>query len=354
MQVAQIAPPWIPIPPRTYGGTELMVALLVQGLQARGIGVQLFCSGDSTVALPHQGPYPEAFWPPDKFSENLHLSHAWARVQAVPPQIIHSHLENAAGFWAAAPTPAPLVITLHTPVTPIKRDYLLHFPQVHLVAVSDFQRRQLAGHPRVHLISHGLAVGEYPFQAEKQDHLLFLGRIHPDKGLHAAITLARETGLRLLIAGPVFAPDKPYFDQHIRLHLDGKQIIYLGAAAFHQKVKLLAQARALVLPLEVDEAFGLVMLEAMACGTPVLAYDRGAVPEIVAHGETGFVVRGYPELRNSVNRLAELNPHRCRERVESRFSQEHMVEAYLALYRQIQGQTSGMPQWVSEPAQSRA
>ncbi|MBW1952592.1 MAG: glycosyltransferase family 4 protein [Deltaproteobacteria bacterium] len=336
MHIAQIAPPWIPVPPPTYGGTELMVALLSRGLLGCGQEVQLFCSGDSLFPLPHHGPYPEAFWPPDKFSENLHLSYAWAHLRSEPPQVIHSHLENAAGFWAAGPPPAPLAITLHTPLTPVKQDYLLHFPQVHLVAVSNFQYRQLLGHPRRHLIPHGLDVGDYPFEAQKQDFLLFLGRIYPDKGLHTAIRLTQEIGVRLVIAGPVFGPDQPYFDQEIRPRVDGEQIIYLGPANFTQKVALLGQARGLVLPLEVDEAFGLVLLEAMACGTPVLAYDRGAVSEVVAHGETGFVVRTYGELRDGCRRLAELDPFRCREHVSQKFSLEQMVEAYLSLYEQMQ------------------
>ncbi|OPX20549.1 MAG: hypothetical protein BZ151_03385 [Desulfobacca sp. 4484_104] len=336
MQIAQIAPPWIPVPPRTYGGTELMVALLIRGLLAREHQVRLFCAGDSTLPLPHQGPYPEAFWPPDKFSENLHISYAWAQLHSKPPQVIHSHLENAAGFWAAGPAPAPLAITLHTPLTPIKRDYLLHFPQVHLVAVSDFQYRQLLDHPRRHLIPHGLNVKDYTFQAAKQDFLLFLGRIYPDKGLHTAIRLAQVLGRRLLIAGPVFGPDRPYFDQQIRPQVDGQRIIYLGPADFAQKVDLLGRAHGLVLPLEVDEAFGLVLLESMACGTPVLAYERGAVAEVVVQGETGFVVQNYEELKDHCRQLAEIDPYRCREHVIQRFSLDQMVEAYLSLYRQMQ------------------
>jgi glycosyltransferase involved in cell wall biosynthesis len=331
MRVAQIAPPWIPVPPVTYGGTELMVAGLIQGLTARGVEVWLFSAGDSRLEVPQYGHFLQSFWPPDKFSENLHLSYAFARLREQPPGVIHSHLENAAGFWALAPA-APLAITIHTPLFPMKRDYLLSFPQVHLVTVSAFQARQLEGHPRVHLIPHGLNLADYPFQAAKEDFLLFLGRIYPDKGLHTAIRLAREERLRLLIAGPVFEPDRPYFDRRIKDRIDGEQIVYLGPANHPRKVDLMKRARALVLPLEVDETFGLAMLEAMACGTPVLAYGRGAVPEVVVHGETGLVVNTYEQLRASLPRLGELAPHRCRAHVERHFSQEAMVAAYLNLY----------------------
>jgi glycosyltransferase involved in cell wall biosynthesis len=331
MRVAQIAPPWIPVPPVTYGGTELMVAALIRGLTARGVEVWLFSAGDSRLEVPQYGHFLQSFWPPDKFSENLHLSYAFARLREQPPVVIHSHLENAAGFWALAPA-APLAITIHTPLFPMKRDYLLSFSQVHLVTVSAFQARQLEGHPRLHLIPHGLNLADYPFQAAKEDFLLFLGRIYQDKGLHTAIRLAREEKMRLLIAGPVFEPDRPYFDRRIKDRIDGEQIVYLGPANHPLKVDLMKRARALVLPLEVDETFGLAMLEAMACGTPVLAYGRGAVPEVVVHEETGFAVHTYEQLRDSLPRLAELEPRRCRAHVERHFSQDAMVAAYLNLY----------------------
>ncbi|MEW6386790.1 MAG: glycosyltransferase family 4 protein [Thermodesulfobacteriota bacterium] len=335
MRVAQIATPWIPIPPVTYGGTELMVADLCRGLINRGVAVVLFAARDSTLPVPCFGPFPEALWPPEKFSENLHLSYAFAHLKSDPVRIIHSHLENAAGFWNLGFSGTPLVITLHTPLTPIKCRYLLSFPQVQVVALSNFQYRQLAGHPHLHLIPHGLDLAAYPFKAAKEGFLLFLGRIYADKGLHTAIRLAQEQGEKLLIAGPVWGPDQDYFDQAIRPHLNQDTIIYLGPADFPRKVDLLGRAKALVLPLEVDEAFGLVMLEAMACGTPVLAYDRGAVPEVVRHGETGLVVHTYDQLRESLSYLKELNPELCRRHVEQHFSLEHMVTNYLNLYRAL-------------------
>jgi len=335
MRVAQIAPPWIPVPPVTYGGTELMVANLIRGLTARGLEVMLFSAGDSTLKVPQFGHFLRSFWPPDKFSENLHLTHAFTRLRDQPPQVIHSHLEAAAGFWTLAADPAPLAITIHTPLFPMKREYLLSFPKVHLVAVSAFQYRQLAGHPRVHLIPHGLDLKDYAFAAAKEDFLLFLGRIYPDKGLHTAIRLAKEAGVRLLIAGPVFEPDRPYFEREIAPEVDGKRIVYLGPADHRRKVDLMQRAQALVLPVEVDETFGLAMLEAMACGTPVLAYDRGAVAEVVIQGETGFAVHTYEELRDSLPRLAGLDPHRCREHVAQHFSRERMVEAYVNLYEKM-------------------
>lgn len=335
MRLAHIAPPWIPVPPVTYGGTELMVDLLVRGLRQRRLEVLVFCSGDSGLAPPTAGPFPRSFWPPEKFSENLHLAYAWRFLQHHPAALVHSHLENAAGFWHALAARQPLVITLHTPITESKRDYLLQFPQVHLVAVSDFQRRRLAGHPRRHLIPHGLEVAAYRHNYQKEDYFLFLGRIYPEKGLHTAIRLAQETGSRLVCAGPVFAPDRPYFDREIAPHLDGSRIIYVGPAYFAKKIALLGGARALLLPLEVDEAFGLVMLEAMASGTPVIAADRGAAPEVIVAGETGFIARSPAEFKAAIRAVADLDPEACRRHVAQNFSAAAMVEAYLRLYREV-------------------
>lgn len=335
MRLAHLAPPWIPVPPVTYGGTELVVDLLVRGLRRRQCEVLVFCSGDSRLAPPKAGPFPRSFWPPEKFSENLHISFAWQYLQRQPVDLLHSHLESAAGFWQALTPPWPLVITLHTPITEIKREYLLQFPEVALVAVSEFQRQRLAGHPQVHLIHHGLEVEAYRCQTVKDDYLLFLGRIYPEKGLHTAIRLAQASGHRLVCAGPVFAPDRPYFETEIAPHLDGRQIIYVGPADFSRKQDLLGRAKALLLPLEVDEAFGLVMLEAMACGTPVIAPPRGAVPEVLVPGRTGFLAHSWEEFLAALTMVGELDPRVCRQHVVENFSWESMVDKYVALYRAL-------------------
>ena len=335
MRLAHIAPPWIPVPPTTYGGTELMVDLLVRGLRQRHLDIVVFCAGDSRLAGPTAGPFNQAFWPPEKFSENLHLAYDWRYLRDQPVALIHSHLENAAGFWQAAETAQPLVITLHTPVTDIKRDYLRHFPEVHVVAVSDFQRRRLEGQPRLQVIPHGIDVAAYQRPVSKEDFLLFLGRIYPEKGLHTAIAAALAAEKKLVCAGPVFPPDQAYFDTEIAPYLDNRRIIYVGPADFNRKLDLLGRARALLLPLEVDEAFGLVMLEAMACGTPVVAYDRGAAPEVVRHGETGFLAHGFTELLAGLQAVTEIDPDICRQHVAGNFSWHGMVEAYLKLYQAI-------------------
>lgn len=335
MRLAHIAPPWIPVPPLTYGGTELMVDLLVRGLRRKNFDVLVFCAGDSKLPEPKAGPFPRSFWPPEKFSENLHLAYAWRFLRDQPAALIHSHLENAAGFWQAAGTSRPLVITLHTPITDVKQEYLLNFPGVYLVAVSEFQRRRLEGHPRLRMIPHGLDITAYHRPVPKEDFLLFLGRIYPEKGLHTAIAAALAAEVTLVCAGPVFPPDQAYFDNEILPYLDNRRITYVGPADFNRKLELLGQARALLLPLEVDEAFGLVMLEAMACGTPVVAYERGAAAEVVVHGQTGFIARTFSELLTGIEAVAEIDPDCCREHVARNFSADGMVEAYAALYQSI-------------------
>jgi glycosyltransferase involved in cell wall biosynthesis len=335
MRLAHIAPPWIPVPPLTYGGTELMVDLLVRGLRRRNLETIVFCSGDSGLDGPKAGLFPRSFWPPEKFSENLHLAYAWNFLKDQCVDLIHSHLENAAGFQHAAGTAQPLVITLHTPITDIKRDYLLHFPEVYLVAVSEFQRQRLEGHPRLSVIPHGLEVADYHRPRPREDFLLFLGRIYPEKGLHTAIAAALAAGRQLVCAGPVFPQDQGYFDAEISPYLDNRRIFYVGPADFNRKLDLLNRAKALLLPLEMDEAFGLVMLEAMACGTPVVAYDRGAAPEVVQHGKTGFIVQGFTELLAGIEAVGDIDAEFCRQHVARNFSSDRMVEAYLALYRSI-------------------
>jgi len=335
MRLAHIAPPWIPVPPVTYGGTELMVATLVRGLRQRRQEVLVFCSGDSCLSPPTAGPFPASFWPPEKFSENLHLAYAWRYLQQHPVDLIHSHLETAAGFWQAWADPRPLVVTLHTPITEAKEEYLRHFPQVHLVAVSDFQRRRLAGHPRVHLIPHGVEIEAYQPGWHKEDYFLFLGRIYPAKGLHTAIRLVQAAGRRLVCAGPVYEPDRPYFEEQIAPHLDGRRIMYVGPADFPRKVDLLRKARALLLPLEVDESFGLVMVEALACGTPVIASARGAVPEIIVSGRTGFVAHSFDDFLKAIKAIDEIDPQVCRRHAIRYFSGDRMVEAYLQLYTSL-------------------
>ena len=335
MRLAHIAPPWIPVPPVTYGGTELMVATLVRGLRQRGHEVLVYCAGDSRLDPPTAGPFPESFWPPEKFSENLHLAYAWRHLQQHPVDLVHSHLENAAGFWQALGDPRPLVITLHTPITEAKREYLRHFPQVHLVAVSDFQRRGLAGQPQVHLIPHGLETAAYQPAWQKEDYFLFLGRIYPAKGLHTAIRLAQATGSRLVCAGPVYEPDRPYFEAEIAPHLDGRRLVYVGPADFSRKVDLLRRARALLLPLEVDESFGLVMVEALACGTPVIASARGAAPEIIISGQTGFIAHSFEDFLQAIAAIGEIEPQACRRHAVENFSWERMVAAYLHLYGRL-------------------
>jgi glycosyltransferase involved in cell wall biosynthesis len=178
-------------------------------------------------------------------------------------------------------------------------------------------------------------VEAYRCQTSKDDYFLFLGRIYPEKGLHTAIRLAQASGHQLVCAGPVFAPDRPYFEAEIAPHLDGRQIMYVGPADFSRKQDLLGRAKALLLPLEVDEAFGLVMLEAMACGTPVIAPPRGAVPEVLVPGRTGFLAHSWEEFLAAMTMVGELDPQVCRQHVVENFSWESMVDKYVALYRAL-------------------
>jgi glycosyltransferase involved in cell wall biosynthesis len=227
----------------------------------------------------------------------------------------------------------PAVKTLHHPYEPSLSDVYARHPQVTYVAISEFQRRQHTM-PRLHTIHHGLRVEDYRFEPGKGDYLLFLGRVAPLKGTHLAIDVARRAGRPLKIAGEIQPVFREYWEHEIAPHVDGRDVEYVGEADFAAKNELLAGARALLFPIQWDEPFGLVVIEAMACGTPVLALPGGSMEEIIEDGVNGYVCADPSEM---VERLAHLDidPVRCREHVAARFGLDEMVRRYEALFLEI-------------------
>ena len=335
MRIALVAPPFINVPPARYGGTELFLAQLAEGLQQRGVDVAVYCNGESTVRTERRWLYPESQWPlAGEIYDNLKdLNHtSWAlRDAAESCDLVH--VNNVPGIVMSRLIAQPMVYTMHHPHIDGLSEVFGYFPEVEYVTISDFQRK-LERMPRMRTIYHGLDLSQYRCVDTKQDYLAFIGRIAPSKGPHLAIAAAKKAGLPLKIGGEVQPMFREYFEQEIEPHLDGKSIEYIGEADLEAKNELLGNARALVFPILWDEPFGLVMIEAMACGTPVLALPGGSVPEIVREGVSGYLCRDVDEMAQRARDLA-IPPRVVRAYAEEHFSLARMVKEYQGLYEEL-------------------
>jgi len=335
MRIALIAPPWLPVPPSAYGGTESVLDTLARALREAGHDVVLATTGDSTCPVERTWVYEHGMMgEPGSVSVELrHVLHAYAAVGDV--DVVHDH--TIAGPVVSAAFPGvPVVTTNHGPFTDdAVAIYRSIAPRVAIVAISHDQASRAQGVPIARVIHHGLNVAEFPFGDGAGGYLAFLGRMSPTKGVREAIEIARGAGAPLLIAAKMQEPsEREYFDAVVSPRLGG-DVRYLGNLGHADKLELLAHAVALVDPIRWPEPFGLCMIEALACGTPVLVTPRGAAPEIVDDGVTGFVRPGVGELTSLVPRVASLDRHACRAAAESRFSAERMASAHVALYEEV-------------------
>lgn len=336
MRIGLIAPPFIPVPPVCYGGTELFVAHLAEGLSRLGHDVVVYANGESTVATEIRWYYHQTMWPPKgDFSETLkEVTHtAWAiRDASETCDVIH--LNNTFGLPYSRFVNVPFVCTIHHPHEDGLSDFYCQYPDINYVTIAEHCRK-LEPMPNVQTIHHGIDIAKYQFSARKQPYLSFLGRIVPVKGVHLAIEVAKKTGIPLKIAGEVQPMFRDYFEQKIKPQIDGRFIEYLGEADFAAKNELLANSMALLFPIEWDEPFGLIMIEAMACGTPVLALPPGSVPEVVSDGVSGYICASVEEMAKRVADLDKLNPAMVRQYAEERFSVERMARSYAELYSSV-------------------
>ncbi|NNF54659.1 MAG: glycosyltransferase family 4 protein [Acidimicrobiales bacterium] len=337
MKIGMVAPPWVPVPPKAYGGTELVVDALCVSLQRAGHEVTLFTTADSTCAVRRRHLF--AHSDPDRMgSAVLELRHVAAAYDELEQMdIIHDHT-LAGMFYRDAPN-VPVVVTNHGPFNADLADlYGRVAGRIPVIAISrDQASRAPDGLPIAAVIHHGLLLDRYPFAEHPADHLLFLGRMSPDKGIDSAIRTARRAGTPLLIAAKMReANEVRYFEETIRPMLS-RSVRYIGEADFASKVRLLSSARALINPIQWPEPFGLVMAEALACGTPVVGYPGGAAPEIVDHGVTGFLVDDEDELVDAVSRIDQINRGVCREVAEEKFTAARMAADHLRLYRDVIG-----------------
>lgn len=336
MRIAMISTPFLSVPPKDYGGTELVVHELTEGLLERGHEVTLFATGDSGTHADLRSLYPQAQWPPDPLTDMNHVSWAMQKVAAGNFDVVHAHSAVALALSRLVPD-VPLVYTIHHERDEKLSAYYRYFPDPWYVAISADQLRREIPLERARVIHHGLDPSYYRWTESPGTYVAFVGRLARVKGPHTAIDAAAEAGVEIRVAGEVHDVDREFGEREVLPRLTQPHVHYLGAIGMAAKVPLLRDARALLAPIEWNEPFGLILIEAMLSGCPVVAYPRGSVPELVEPGVTGFIVRDARELVEVIRPgsvLDHFDRRRCRERAVQRFSRARMVDDYIRLYRE--------------------
>jgi len=333
MRIALLSPIAWRTPPVAYGPWEQVASLLAEGLVERGLDVTLFATADSqTRARLHAvcpRPYEEDASINPKVWECLHISEVFEHAGEF--DIIHNHFDFLPLVWTRLVN-TPVVSTIHGFSSPdILPVYEKYNADVHYISISDADRSPKLDYTAT--IHHGIDMTRFSFRATPGGYLLFFGRMHPDKGAAEAIEIARAAHMPLIMAGPV--QDKVYFSTLVEPHIDSVQVKYAGSVGPHERDRLLGGARALLHPIAFDEPFGLSVVEAMACGTPTIAFTRGSMPEIIRDGETGFLVKDVQEAIRAVAHLDDISRQACRREAEDRFSAARMVDDYIRVYKRL-------------------
>jgi glycosyltransferase involved in cell wall biosynthesis len=347
MKIALLAPFEEAVPPEKYGGTERVVYSLAEGLVGLGHDVTLLASGDSKTSARLVACVERSLRP--ELEKNQRLWHylnwqgfhqALDHLRSEKYDIVHNH-----GDWpfliASCFANVPLLTTIHNPV-----QFKLGVPNIYrehqYISISDAQRAYMPDLDYVATVYHGLEVEAFEFNDAPGDYLAFLGRIHRDKGVEEAIKIARATDNKLIIAAKIDAPDRYYYRKVIKPLIDGKQIIFIGEVAHAAKVALLKNARALLSPIQWDEPFGLTNIEAMACGTPVIAIARGSLPEIMIDGKTGYLCKTTEQMIKRVADIDKIKRIDCRKHVENKFTARKMAQNYIKVFDKVlKGRTLG-------------
>lgn len=357
MRIAQIAPLTEAVPPKLYGGTERVVHWLTEELVALGHDVTLYASGDSSTSAKLVAPWPRALRLDESIRDPnaLHmmmLEHV--REQAHEFDVLHFHLDYYP-FSLFARQHTPFVTTLHGRLDlPEHQPLFDTFSTLPVVSISNAQRRPLPQAGWASTIYHGLPESLLAPEPATPSYLAFLGRIAPEKGLDRAIRIAKAVGIPLKVAAKIDRADRKYYEENIKDLIDGTHVEYIGEIADRDKSAFLSRAMALLMPINWPEPFGLVMIEAMACGTPVIAFNRGSVPEIIDDGLTGFVVEDEPGAIGAAYRLSELPRMKVRARFEERFTARRMAQDYVSVYRSLIGRSTPQLKLVADSAPSIA
>jgi glycosyltransferase involved in cell wall biosynthesis len=344
VRIAVIAPPWVPVPPPAYGGTEAVIDGLTRSLAEAGHDVFLFATGDSPIDVPLGFTYAEAIGVEEArpTHELLHVVRAYEHPKVRQADVVHDHTTVGPAYGAPR-VGCPVVTTAHGPFrSELGPCYEAFAHDVALVAISHHQAQLSGDVPVAAVIHHGLDVEAIPVGAGDGGYALFLGRIHPDKGVATACRIARQVGIPLVIAAKMTERlEQEYFDAEVRPLLS-ESIEYVGELGGADKYELLGGALCLLNPIAWDEPFGMVMVESLACGTPVVATPRGSVPELITDGWTG-VVAPAPELADRLTEVKALERPECRREAEQRFSRHRLAADHVRLYERLVNERRRQP-----------
>jgi glycosyltransferase involved in cell wall biosynthesis len=336
LRIAMVAPPWFSVPPQAYGGIEDVIAHLVRGLVTRGHRVTLVGVGEDATPGEFLRTYarPQSERLGEPLPEVVHAAAAARMVANLELDLVHDH--TLSGPLTAAGRPEPTLVTVHGAVDGEFGAYYRQLgTNVSLIAISESQRASAPDLNWVATVYNGIDVESFPYRETKESSVLFVGRCAPEKGAHLAIDAARAAGRHIIVTAKASEPaEEEYLEREIRPRL-GDDVTYVGETDAEEKCQLYARAACLLFPIQWEEPFGLVMVEAMACGTPVVALRRGSVPEIIDHGRTGIICDSPDELPAAIEAAERLRPADCRAHVAERFSASTMVDGYEAVYRAV-------------------
>ncbi|MBI4318016.1 MAG: glycosyltransferase family 4 protein [Chloroflexi bacterium] len=346
MRIAQVAPLQERVPPERYGGTEAVVHVLTEELVRRGHQVTLFASGDSITSAELVSVWPHSLRTARHIvnQQPYEWLHAGAALEMAEQfDILHNHQGELMIAMSRLVT-TPMLTTTHNPASKDLR-FAWQYYQGFYNTVSKAAKRGMPYPNWVGAIYNAIDVASFPFSDRKDDYMLFVGRMSADKGPHTAIDVAKRLGRKLLIAGKVGVEDEEHFENVVKPMIDGKVVEFLGEADSTMKRHLYAGASCVLFPITWNEPFGLVIIEAMACGTPVVAFNAGAVPELLVHGETGFIVNDIDEMIQAVRRVDRIDPRRCRDHVAQHFDAPRLADDYLAAYQFVLEQDAARKEW---------